>query len=88
MSSDGYDIDETKCILGTSDRKLKIVDFNDNAKLISEINNESPVQYLKMHNSSNYIVAAADTTDTMKLYDLRTSKLASSFKEKSGGRIT
>jgi WD40 repeat protein len=70
MSSDGYDIDETKCILGTSDSKLKIVDFNNNAKLISQINNESPVQYLKMHNSSNYI-AVADTTNTVKLYDVR-----------------
>jgi WD40 repeat protein len=87
MSSDGYDIDETKCILGTSDSKLKIVDFNNNAKLISQINNESPVQYLKMHNSSNYI-AVADTTNTVKLYDVRSWKLANTFKDSSGGKIT
>lgn len=72
MSTPGFEIDECKIITGSSDGSIRVADLNSNGKIISKFQNpEGSVRYLKMHESTGYLLMA-DKEDKIKLWDLRT----------------
>lgn len=85
MSTGGYNIDEAKLITGSSDKIIRFIDLNSNGRVISQIKNENPVKYLKMHESGDYLLMA-DTSNIVKLFDVRSCTLVSSFKDNLGSK--
>ena len=81
MASSGYEPDEGKLIASSSDKNIRIIDLNENGQIISKIpNKDGPINYLKIHSSSNFLLMA-DTSNKVKLWDIRTGDNVSTFHE-------
>ena len=84
MNTNGFEIDECKIIIGSNDKTIRLIDLNSPDKVVTKmINNDSSIRYLKLHSSNNYLMTA-DSTNSIKLWDIRTSSQVSSFKDKGG----
>lgn len=84
MSTTGYEADENKMLTGSSDGKIRIADLNSNAKIVNTIDNQGcSIRHMKMQDSTGYLLVA-DMSNTVKLWDLRSCSLISSYKDKGG----
>lgn len=81
MGATGFEVDENKILTGSSDGKTRLLDLNSPDKIVnSVIENSHPIKYLKVHPSGNF-VTMADTTSTVKLWDIRGKNMISAFQE-------
>mmetsp|Transcript_33502 Transcript_33502/g.32962 ORF Transcript_33502/g.32962 Transcript_33502/m.32962 type:complete len:86 (+) Transcript_33502:327-584(+) len=79
LASSGYELDEAKLITSSLDRKIRVIDLNNDGKVISDFSNpDGKANCLKMHNSSNFLLIA-DDSKKIKLWDINSGKIVSTF---------